>query len=68
MGGRKTIRLGWATATKHESLVWWGISAKKSYGHYFLKKAITQQIYLTILQDFFLKKHLDIAEYKKYYF
>ena len=49
-------------------LVWLGISAKKNYGHYFLKKAIKQHNYLTILQDFFWKKHLDIAEYEKYYF
>ena len=68
MGGRKTIRLGWATAKKHESFGLDRNFGQKNYGHYFLKKAITQHNFLTMLQDFFWKKHLDTAEYKKYYF
>jgi transposase len=49
-------------------LVWCAISAARIYGPYFFSEHVNQHNYLTMLKDFFWKKHLDTADYKKYYF
>jgi hypothetical protein len=60
----------WPEQPLHDTkvLVWCGISAKKIYGPYFFNKTVNQHNYLTMLKDFFWKKHFNTAEYKKYYF
>jgi len=49
-------------------LVWCGISANMIYGPYFFETTVNQHTYLEMLQTFFWKKHLDTADYKRYYF
>jgi len=49
-------------------LVWCGISAKKIYGPFFFENHVNQHNYLDMLKTYFWQKHLDTADYKKYYF
>lgn len=49
-------------------LVWCGISASRIYGPFFFESTVNQHNYLDMLKTFFWRKHLSVANYKKYYF
>jgi hypothetical protein len=49
-------------------LVWCAFSANHVYGPYFFEKTVKWTNYLSMLQQYFWKKHSKVENYDKYYF
>jgi len=49
-------------------LVWCAISAEGIIGPYFFEESVNQHNYLTMLQTYFWRRHVQTPDYAKYYF